>query len=83
MPLTISRRAQRVKPSPTLAVTSLALKLKAEGKEAPLYYHYLSTFASSFDQWDSVQTVNFPRGHGILKSYMALRPRYCSARSAP
>ncbi len=33
MPLTISRRAQRVKPSPTLAVTSLALKLKAEGKD--------------------------------------------------
>jgi phenylpropionate dioxygenase-like ring-hydroxylating dioxygenase large terminal subunit len=49
--------------------------LKAEGKEPPLYYHYLSTFASSFDQWDSVQTVNFPRGHGILKSYMALRPQ--------
>ena len=33
MPLTISRRAQRVKPSPTLAVTSLSLKLKAEGKD--------------------------------------------------
>jgi phenylpropionate dioxygenase-like ring-hydroxylating dioxygenase large terminal subunit len=48
--------------------------LKAEGKEPPLYYHYLSTFASSFDQWDSVQTVNFPRGHGILKGYMGLRP---------
>jgi phenylpropionate dioxygenase-like ring-hydroxylating dioxygenase large terminal subunit len=48
--------------------------LKADGKDTPLYYHYLSTFASSFDQWDSVQTVNFPRGHGILKSYMGLRP---------
>ena len=33
MPLTISRRAQRVKPSPTLAVTSLSIKLKAEGKD--------------------------------------------------
>ncbi len=33
MPLTISRRAQRVKPSPTLAVTALALRLKAEGKD--------------------------------------------------
>ncbi len=33
MPLTISRRAQRVKPSPTLAVTSLTNKLKAEGKD--------------------------------------------------
>ena len=33
MPLTISRRAQRVKPSPTLAVTALALRLKSEGKD--------------------------------------------------
>ncbi|MGA8707980.1 MAG: pyridoxal phosphate-dependent aminotransferase [Steroidobacteraceae bacterium] len=33
MPLTISRRAQRVKPSPTLAVTALSLRLKAEGKD--------------------------------------------------
>ena len=33
MPLTTSRRAQRVKPSPTLAVTTLALRLKAEGKD--------------------------------------------------
>jgi phenylpropionate dioxygenase-like ring-hydroxylating dioxygenase large terminal subunit len=48
--------------------------IKAQGGTPPLYYHYLSTFASSFDQWDSVQTVNFPRGHGILKGYMGLRP---------
>ena len=33
MPFTISRRAQRVKPSPTLAVTALANRLKAEGKD--------------------------------------------------
>ena len=33
MPLTVSRRAQRVKPSPTLAVTALANRLKAEGKD--------------------------------------------------
>jgi aspartate aminotransferase len=33
VPLTISRRAQRVKPSPTLAVTALANRLKAEGKD--------------------------------------------------
>ena len=33
MPLTISRRAQRVKPSPTLAVTALAARLNAEGKD--------------------------------------------------
>jgi hypothetical protein len=57
------------------AASKVERTLKGEGKEAPLYYHYLSTFASSFDQWDSVQTVNFPRGHGILKSYMALRPK--------
>jgi aspartate aminotransferase len=31
--VTISRRAQRVKPSPTLAVTALANRLKAEGKD--------------------------------------------------
>lgn len=33
MSLTVSRRAQRVKPSPTLAVTALANRLKAEGKD--------------------------------------------------
>jgi phenylpropionate dioxygenase-like ring-hydroxylating dioxygenase large terminal subunit len=49
-------------------------RLKAEQGKAPLFFHYLSTFASSFDQWDSVQTVNFPLGHGILKGYMGLRP---------
>ena len=30
---TVSRRAQRVKPSPTLAVTALAARLKSEGKD--------------------------------------------------
>ncbi|MGA2562147.1 MAG: pyridoxal phosphate-dependent aminotransferase [Steroidobacteraceae bacterium] len=33
MSLTVSRRAQRVKPSPTLAVTALAARLRAEGKD--------------------------------------------------
>jgi aspartate aminotransferase len=33
VPLTVSRRAQRVKPSPTLAVTARAARLKAEGKD--------------------------------------------------
>ncbi|MGB8694259.1 MAG: pyridoxal phosphate-dependent aminotransferase [Steroidobacteraceae bacterium] len=33
MTLVVSRRAQRVKPSPTLAVTALAARLKAEGKD--------------------------------------------------
>jgi hypothetical protein len=50
-------------------------RLKAEQGKAPLYYHYLSTFASSFDKWDAVQTINFPHGHGILKAYMGLRPQ--------
>lgn len=50
-------------------------RLKAEQGSAPLYYHYLSAFASSFEQWDNVQTLNFPRGHGILKAYMGLRPQ--------
>jgi phenylpropionate dioxygenase-like ring-hydroxylating dioxygenase large terminal subunit len=49
-------------------------RLRDEGQTPPLYYHYLSTFASSFEQWDSVQTVSFPHGHGILKGYMGLRP---------
>ena len=33
VPFTVSKRAQRVKPSPTLAVTALAIRLKAEGKD--------------------------------------------------
>jgi phenylpropionate dioxygenase-like ring-hydroxylating dioxygenase large terminal subunit len=50
-------------------------EMQAGGTTPPLYYHYLSTFASSFEQWDAVQTINFPRGHGILKAYMGLRPQ--------
>src|ERR1700761_8301686 len=33
LPVTISKRVQKVKPSPTLAMTARALKLKAEGKD--------------------------------------------------
>jgi aspartate aminotransferase len=33
VPFIVSRRAQRVKPSPTLAVTALAARLKTEGKD--------------------------------------------------
>ncbi len=33
MTIAVSRRSQRVKPSPTLAVTALAARLKAEGKD--------------------------------------------------
>lgn len=50
-------------------------RLKESGKTPPLYYHMLSAFASSFEQWDAVQTINYPRGHGILKAYMGLRPQ--------
>jgi phenylpropionate dioxygenase-like ring-hydroxylating dioxygenase large terminal subunit len=58
-----------------ISATRVEKRLKAEKGAAPLYYHYLSAFASSFEQWDAVQTINFPRGHGILKAYMGLRPR--------
>jgi len=58
-----------------VAASRIERRMKESGVEPPLYYHYLSAFASSFDQWDSVQTVNFPRGHGILKGYMGLRPK--------
>jgi phenylpropionate dioxygenase-like ring-hydroxylating dioxygenase large terminal subunit len=57
-----------------VAASRVERSMRANGMTPPLYYHYLSTFASSFDQWDSVQTINFPRGHGILKGYMGLRP---------
>ena len=58
-----------------VAAGRIEKQMLAGGTTPPLYYHYLSTFASSFEQWDSVQTINFPRGHGILKAYMGLRPQ--------
>ena len=58
-----------------VAAASVERAITAKGQTPPLYYHYLSAFASSFDKWDSVQTINFPRGHGILKGYMGLRPK--------
>ncbi len=39
-----------------IAASRVERTLKARGVTPPLYYHYLSAFASSFDQWDSVQT---------------------------
>lgn len=57
-----------------IAATRVENRLKAEGATPSLYYHYLSAFASSFDKWDSVQTMNLPRGHGLLQAYMGLRP---------
>jgi phenylpropionate dioxygenase-like ring-hydroxylating dioxygenase large terminal subunit len=50
-------------------------EIAAKTGHAPLHYHYLSAFATPFDKWDTVQTINFPRGHGILKAYMGLRPQ--------
>jgi len=58
-----------------VAAGRIEKQIAANGGKAPLYYHYLSTFASSFEQWDGVQTINFPRGHGVLKAYMGLRPQ--------
>ena len=57
-----------------IAATRVEKELAEATGNAPLYYHYLSAFASSFDLWDSVQTVNLPRGHGLLQAYMGLRP---------
>jgi phenylpropionate dioxygenase-like ring-hydroxylating dioxygenase large terminal subunit len=58
-----------------VAAGRIEKKIKEATGAAPLYYHYLSAFASKFEQWDAVQTINFPRGHGILKAYMGLRPQ--------
>ena len=58
-----------------VAAGRIEKQIKEETGAAPLYYHYLSAFASKFEQWDAVQTINFPRGHGILKAYMGLRPQ--------
>ena len=58
-----------------IAAGRVERRIKETQGLAPLYYHYLSTFASSFEKWDSVQTVNYPQGHGILKAYMGLRPQ--------
>jgi phenylpropionate dioxygenase-like ring-hydroxylating dioxygenase large terminal subunit len=57
-----------------VSASQVERKLREIGQTPPLYYHYLSTFASSFEKWDQVQTINFPRGHGLLKGYMGLRP---------
>jgi phenylpropionate dioxygenase-like ring-hydroxylating dioxygenase large terminal subunit len=57
-----------------IAATRVEKRLLQEQGSAPLYYHYLSAFASSFEMWDSVQTINLPRGHGLLQAYMGLRP---------
>jgi phenylpropionate dioxygenase-like ring-hydroxylating dioxygenase large terminal subunit len=58
-----------------IAAGRVERRLKEQKESVPLYYHYLSAFASSFEQWDSVQTINYPQGHGILKAYMGLRPQ--------
>jgi len=58
-----------------VAARRVEQQIKAQTGAAPLHYHYLSAFASKFEQWDAVQTINFPRGHGILKAYMGLRPQ--------
>lgn len=57
-----------------VAASRVERSIQEKGETPPLYYHYLSTFASTFDQWDAVQTINFPKGHGILAGFMGLRP---------
>lgn len=57
-----------------VAAAQAERKLKAQGTLPPLHYHYLSAFDSPLEKWDAVQSINFPRGHGILKGYMGLRP---------
>jgi aspartate aminotransferase len=72
VPLTVSRRAQRVKPSPTLAVTALAAKLKAEGKDiislgagepdfdtpAPIAAAGIAAVQSGFTRYTNVDGIN-------------------------
>jgi aspartate aminotransferase len=72
VPLTTSRRAQRVKPSPTLAVTSLAAKLKAEGKDiislgagepdfdtpAPIAEAGIAAIQQGFTRYTNVEGIN-------------------------
>lgn len=57
-----------------MAAARVEREMHAGGRTPPLYYHYLSAFASPLEKWDSVQTVSFPYGHGILRGYMGLRP---------
>lgn len=64
-----------------VAATRVEDRLRARHGSAPLHLHMLSAFASPFELWDKVQTVNFPRGHGILKAYMGLRPQDADTRA--
>ncbi|MEI7968008.1 MAG: Rieske 2Fe-2S domain-containing protein [Betaproteobacteria bacterium] len=64
-----------------VAATRVEDRLRARHGSAPLHLHMLSAFASPFELWDKVQTVNFPRGHGILKAYMGLRPQDTDTRA--
>ena len=57
-----------------VAAARVERAMREENRVPPLYYHYLSAFASPFEKWDSVQTVGFPHGHGLLRGYMGLRP---------
>lgn len=65
-------------PSVTHQSTGVAAaRIEAELLEkgpVPLYYHYLSAFTAPFEKWDTVQTENFERGHGLLRAYMGLMP---------
>ena len=60
-------------------------RLKAEKGAAPLYYHYLSTFASSFEQWDARaddQLPARPRHPQGVHGPAPARPRHARVRGA-
>lgn len=72
MTLSVSRRVQRVKPSPTLAVTARAARLKAEGKDviglgagepdfdtpAPIAQAGIDAIRSGFTRYTNVDGIN-------------------------
>ena len=72
MTLSVSRRVQRVKPSPTLAVTARAARLKAEGKDViglgagepdfdtpvPIAQAGIDAIRSGFTRYTNVEGIN-------------------------
>lgn len=47
--------------------------IRSAGNVPPQHYYLLSAVASPFDIFDSITTVGYPRGHGIMQAYMNLR----------
>jgi phenylpropionate dioxygenase-like ring-hydroxylating dioxygenase large terminal subunit len=57
------------------AAAELERQMTARKQQPPLEYHYLSAFTTPVNEWDKLQTVNYPYGHCVLQGYMGLRPR--------